>query len=323
MLDEGRRRKMRGEDVVVAASQSQSGPEIDSLLASLEIVAPIIVRDDGRDYRVLDLPALFRRRPQVCLVDELAYRNPPGSRNAERWQDIEELLAAGIGVITAVNIQHIAEHRDRIGRITGKQPADTVPEAFVRAADDIEVVDAAPESLRERGGAAGEFGKLAELRETALLLAADVVDQQLRAYLDAHGIRQAWGVHERILVCLTPRSNARAMLESGRRNAQRFHGNLLAVYVRQPGAAPQDYAAVERHLELARSMGAEVHRLESDDFAASILAFAREQGITQLFVGHSGAVRRWLGGFRRGPLDRLIDEAADMDLRIFPHGGEP
>jgi two-component system sensor histidine kinase KdpD len=322
MLDEGRRRRMRGEDVVVAATQFQSAPEIEALLASSECIPMLQVRHDGRDYQVLDLPAIFRRHPQVCVIDELAYNNPPGSRNAARWQDVLEILANGISVTTAVNLQHIAEYQERVERITGKHREQTVPESFLRTADDIEVVDAALDSLRERGVAPDELRKISELRDFALLLAADVVDQQLRAYLDAHDIHPVWGAHECILVCLTPRSEARSMLESGRRNADRFHGRLLAVYVRQPHLAAKDHAVVDAHLKLAESMGAEVCRLEGTDFVRVLLDFARAQGVTQLFVGHTGEPRGWLARFRRGPLERLIDAAADMDVRIFPHGGD-
>ena len=322
MLDEGRRRKMRGADVVVAATQSQPDPEIAHLLAALESVPLVSVNHGGQTYGVLDIPAIFRRQPGVCLVDELAYDNPPGSRNPHRWQDVEELLENGIRVITAVNLQHIAEQQDAVQRITGRRAVQSVPQAFLHEADEIELVDAALDSLAARGAGPEELRRFAELRELALLLAADVVDRQLRVYLDAHGIRQAWGAHERILVCLTPRSNARRMLESGRRNAQRFHGELLAAWVRQPGADARARAAIEEHLQLAQSLGAEVHILEGADFIAAILDFARSRGVTQIFLGHS-LQEGWLSRLRGSPLDRLIEGATDMDVRIFPHGEQP
>ena len=322
MLDEGRRRRMRGEDVVVAATQAAGSAEIAQLLASLEIVPPARTVSNGKTFDVLDIPAVFRRRPAVCLVDELAYDNPPGSRHPQRWQDVEELLENGISVIAAVNLQHIRERQDDVARITGKRASTSVPEAFLREADEIEIVDAALDTLAERGAAPAEIRRLAELREMALLLAADVVDRQLLRYLEDHGIAQAWGAHERILVCLTPRSNARRMLESGLRNSRRFHGELLATYVRQPGADPRSQEAVENHLALAGRMGAATHVLEGPDPIQAILDFARVQRITQLFVGHSFA-GGWLARFRDTPLDRLIAGAAGMDVRIFPHGEQP
>jgi len=319
MFDEGRRRKERGQDVVVGAVQSQVDPEIRGILCCLDVVPTIPGRHAGRDYEVIDLAALFRRHPHVCLVDGLAYDNPPGSRNPQRWQDVEELLDNGIAVITALNVQHIREHQDEVEHITGKRAANSVPETFLREADEIEVVDAPPEALVDRttGQSKPDYRKLAELRELALLLAADVVDRQLQDYLDSHGVAAGWGTQERILVCLTPRSNAEEMLRSGKRNALRFHGALLAAYVEQPDLDPADRERLQSHLALAGELGAEVHCLPAADFVDAILPFAREQRITQLFLGHSGGGRRWW--LRRSPVDRLIDAAEDFDVRLFPH----
>ena len=201
MLDEGRRRKQRGQDVVVAALQPSRDEAVGSLLDSLEVLP---AHPDG----TLDVDAIRKRRPSVCLIDGLAWRNAAGSRNQYRWQDVEELLAAGISVITTINLQYIAEKQERVEAIRGKRVADAVPESFLLRADDIEVVDA-PALDPE----------LAELREIALLLAAEVVDAQLVAYLQRHGIDQTYGAHERILVCITPRSNAALMISRGRRQA--------------------------------------------------------------------------------------------------------
>ena len=212
----------------------------------------------------------------------------------------------------------ILEQQDEVERITGKRAAHSVPEAFLREADEIEVVDAPTEALRGRTGhgSTPDPRQLAELRERALLLAADVVDRQLQEYLDSHGVAARWGTQERILVCLTPRSNAAEMLKSGRRNQERFHGALLAAYVEQPELRPHDSQRLEANLALARELGAEVHCLEGADFVPTILEFAREQRITQLFLGHTGRVQRWR--FSRGPVDRLIAAAEDFDVRLFP-----
>jgi two-component system sensor histidine kinase KdpD len=319
MFDEGRRRKERGQDVVVGAVQGEVTPDIQGILSCLEVVASVTERHAGREYSVIDLAALFRRHPQVCLIDGLAYDNPPGSRNPHRWQDVNELLDRGISVITALNIQHVREQQDSVERVTGKRSAYSVPEEFLHEADEIEVVDAPPDALLGRAGrdAMPDSHRLGELRELALLLAADVVDRQLQEYLDSHGVAARWGTQERILVCLTPRSNAADMLRSGRRNAQRFHGALLAAYVEQPGLNQKDREQLESHLKLAREMGASVHSLQGTDFTAAILDFAHEQRVTQLFLGHTGREKRL--PFLRGPLDRLIDAAEDFDVRLFPH----
>jgi two-component system sensor histidine kinase KdpD len=319
MFNEGWRRRLRGEDVVVGAVQGNVTPDVREVVSRLEVVPLIREEHAGRVYEVIDLTSLFRRQPGVCLIDQLASDNPPGSRNAQRWQDVQELLDRGIAVITAVNVQHIREQQDRVAEITGKRAAQSAPEEFLREADEIEVVDAPPEALLDRTGQGKmpDAHQLAELRELALLLAADVVDRQLHEYLASHGVAVRWGTQERILVCLTPRSNAAQMLRSGQRNALRFHGALLAVYVEQEGLGREDRERLESNLALARELGAEVHRLEGADFVETILDFAREQRVTQLFLGHTNREQRiWLS---RSPIDRLIDAADGFDVRLFPH----
>jgi two-component system sensor histidine kinase KdpD len=314
MFDEGRRRKERGQDVVIGAIQRDVTPDVAAIIPGIEIVPPV----DG----AIDLVALFRRHPEVCLIDELGNDNPPGSRNRQRWQDLQELLDRGISVITAVNLQHIREHQDAVERITGKRAPQSVPEDFLKEADEIEVVDAPPDILLRRTGNSQvpDARKLAELRELALLLAADVVDSQLQMYLDSHGVAARWGAQERILVCLTPHSNAAEMLRSAYRNALRFHGALLAAYVEQEGLRPNGREKLEQHLARARELGAEVHCLKGADFVETLLDFAREQRITQVFLGHTGRDQRF--AFLRSPVDRLIDAAEDFDLRLFPHKGD-
>jgi two-component system sensor histidine kinase KdpD len=312
MFDEGRRRKVRGQDVVVAAVQGPVSPEIQSVLERLEITPQA-------EGGAIDLIALFKRHPSVCLIDGLAQSNPPGSCNPQRWQDVRDLLDHGIGVITALNIQHIREQQDEVERITGKRAAHSVPRDFLHEADEIEVVDAPAEALLEGAEVVNmpSARQLLELRELALLLAADIIDRQLQEYLDEHGVVARWGAQERILVGLTPRSSAVEMLHSGRRNATRFHGALLAAYVEQGELNSADRARLDSNLALAREMGAEVHCLHASDFVQAILEFGREQRITQLFIGHSMRYGRKIPW--RGPIDRLIDAADEFDVRIFPH----
>jgi len=311
MFDEGRRRHERGQDVVVAAVQPSLPSEIQAILDRLEIIPTITERHAGREYHVIDVAAVFRRHPSLVLIDGLANANAPGNRNPQRWQDVEELLKRGISVLTAVNLQHIREKQDEVEKITGKRAADSIPLDFLREADEIEVVDAPPEALLDRGeGTAAETHQLGELRELALLLAADVVDTQLQGYLDEHDVGSRWGAQERVLVCLTPRSNAADMLRSGQRNAERFHGALLAAYVDQGSLGQQDSERLEANLALARELGAEVHCLKGADFVTTILDFAHDERVTQIFIGHSQGAR--------GPTDRLIDAAEDFDVRIFP-----
>ena len=301
MLAEGVRRRERGEDVVIAAVQPKSSPEIEKLVSRHEVIPTLKV--DTKE--VIDIERILKRHPQVVVIDGLAYTNPPGSRHAERWQEIEELLEAGISVITSVNLHYIRELQDEVGAITGKRPSETVPLDFLKRADDIEIVDAPAQA------------QLSRLREMALLVAAEVVEDELRHYLQTHHIEEIWGTQERILVGLTPRSDARPILESGRRNADRFHGELFAAYVRQTNLSKEDESALERNLDIAREVGAIIKVLDGPDVVRALITFAREIGITQIFIGHSMR-SDWWHRFRGNPVERLIDLAEGIDVRVFP-----
>jgi two-component system sensor histidine kinase KdpD len=318
MLDEARRRRERGQDVVVGAVQPKVPREVASLLEKLEVI-PLKVSGRGA---TIDLDTLLARAPAVCFIDGLAYDNPPDSRNPTRWQDVQELLNAGIKVVASVNIQYIDELREQVASITGKRVSQTVPVSFIKSAEEIEIVDAPPEEPIERTpeeqvDIARRQRQLAKLRELTLVLAADVVDHQLEQYLKEHGINHHLGTLERILVCVTPRSNVQDMIETARIIAERFHGELLVAYVNQPNISTGDRAALEERLEIARTAGARIEILEGDDPVSAILDFARSRGITQLFVGHSqrsGIGPRLLGN----PVEKLIQRSRGMDVRIFP-----
>jgi two-component system sensor histidine kinase KdpD len=267
---------------------------------------------------------VIRRRPAVCLIDGLAYDNPPGSRHRKRYEDVQEIVEHGISVLTSINLEYVDEEQEFVRSVTGTAPAETVPRDFIASADEIVIVDAPPESvIEERDGEgltwhARLAQQLSQLRERALLLPADVVDRQLEAYLELHGIDMSWGTQERILVCMTPRADATAMLASGRRNADRFHGELFAVYVNQANLTPQDRTANERNIRIARAERAQVDLLDGRDPVTTILEYAHEHGITQLFVGHN-LRSGWLTRLRGSLLDRLIAGAEGIDVRVFPH----
>jgi two-component system sensor histidine kinase KdpD len=307
LLGEGQRRRDRGEDVVVAATQPAQAPDVAEIVSHLEVIP---VREVA-GVPVVDVPAVLARHPQVCLIDGLAYDNPPGSRHQKRYEDVEELLAAGISVLTSINLEYIAEQQDFVRGVIGRARAETIPQEFIDRAEEVVVVDAAPEATGL------ETQQLSQLRQRALLLTADVVDRQLEAYLRLHGIQSAWGTQERILVCMTPRANAAKMLASGRRNADRFHGELFAIYVMQDNLTDEDRMALDRNVTLARAQHAHVETLEGKDPIATILGYARAQGITQIFVGHN-LRRGWRNRLGGTPLDRLIRDAEGIDVRVFP-----
>jgi two-component system sensor histidine kinase KdpD len=300
-----------------ARLQDVMSPAAAAVASGLEAIPTI----DAGGARALDVARLLARRPQVCLVDGLAHDNPPGSRHPRRFQDVEELLGAGIAVITSINLEFIEEEQDFVQGVTGRRCPATVPRRVIDGADEVVVVDAPPAAQADRADAAWlevPARSLSLLRERALLLTADVVDRQLEAYLELHGVPLTWGTQERILVCMTPRANAGAMLASGRRNADRFHGELLAVYVSQPHLTDEDRSALARNVLLARAQHARVETLEGRDPIGAILAFAAAEGVTQLYVGHN-LRRTWRSVLTGSLLDRLIDEAEGLDVRVFPH----
>jgi two-component system, OmpR family, sensor histidine kinase KdpD len=318
MLDEGRRRKLRGQDVVIAATQTCASLEAQQIIDSMEVIPPRVVNG----IPSIDMATLLRRHPAVCLIDGLAYRNPLGSKHPYRWQDVEELRAAGISVITSINIQYIAERQLEIEKIRGKSVSDSVPESFIRTADEIEVVDATPEYCATRSIEGDEQRQLSELREIALVLAADVVDHQLEEYLHHQGGAQLYGTQERILVCVTPRSRAKVMIQRARRQADRFHGDLYVVYVEQDGLNDEDQLLIRENLDYAHQAKARVELLTGDDPTEAILDFAAKHGVTQIFVGHSNQTG-WTSRLRANPVERLIMEAEGIDVRVFPNEQPP
>jgi len=304
MFDEARRRKERGQDVVVGALQPHAAPEAAPIWRALEIIPTI----DIHGIPVIDVPAVLRRHPQVCVVDGLAYDNQWG-RHLHRWQDVQELLANGINVLGSVNLQHIADQQERIEKLTGRTVSETIPRDFLNQADEIVVVDAPTE---------GAPPELAALREMALVLSADVIDAGLQRYLQSHDIEPGSRTQERFLVCLTGRANADRMLASARQSAARFHCDVLAIYVRPPKSSEEDHNVMEEFLSHARAEGARVDVLESDDPIEAIVQYARSHGVTQIFVGHS-MKSDWRTRLWGTPVGRLIRAAEGMDVRVFPH----
>lgn len=317
MLAEAVRRRERGEDVVVGAVQPQAPPEARELLQKLEVIS-LKVAGQGT---AIDIDALIRRQPAVCIVDGLAYDNPPGLRHATRWQDVQELVEAGLQVIGSINIQYIEEVREAVEAITGKHVTQTVPISFIQSADEIEIVDAPPDPTErpeeQQAEADARSQQLSKLREMALVLAADVVDRQLTSYLERQGLRQQFGTHERILVCITPRANVEDMIDTAQIIAERFHGELIAAYVNQPQISLADQAILDQKLAIAQAAGARVEILDGDDPIEALVEFARARGVTQFFIGHSQRKGIWprIWG---SPVDKLIRLTRGMDVRVFP-----
>jgi two-component system sensor histidine kinase KdpD len=320
MLDEGRRRHERGEDVVACALQRNYPAEVEAIVEQLETVPTI----DGDGREAIDLTRVIGRRPEVALIDGLAYDNPPICKNAHRWQDVEELLSAGISVLTSINVQYLENLQDEVERITGKRARYIIPREFLNnSADEITVVDAPSEEsvlggIDDSSARLAEKHKLSRLRELALLAAASVVDRQLESYLRSQGTEQTWGVQERILVCVTGDSDTTEMLESGRRNADRFQGEFFVIHF--PALAPpkEKRDRLDKNLQQALDLGAEIHALSNSDVVSGVLDFALQKGITQIFVDRSSAQPDFWTRMRGSLAVRLIRAAEGIDVVVYP-----
>ncbi|WP_462188049.1 MULTISPECIES: sensor histidine kinase [unclassified Frankia] len=314
MLCEAQRRKARGTDVVVGLVETHGRPRTAALLDGLEIMPRRTVSYRGATFTEMDVDAILARAPAVVLVDELAHTTVPGCRNAKRWQDVHELLNAGIDVLSTLNIQHLESLNDVVERITGVPQRETVPDAVVRAAEQVELVDMTPEALRRRmahgniygpdkiDAALGNYfrvGNLTALRELALLWLADKVDEQLDHYRTERQISGIWETRERVVVALAGGPEGDTLIRRAARIADRAKGaDLLAVHVtRSDGLAGASPAHLARQRVLVESLGGSYHQVAGDDIPIALLEFARAENATQLVLGAS----------RRGRLAHMID----------------
>ena len=336
MLEEGRRLKAEGRDVVVAIVEHHGRAATSALLEGLDVLPRRSVDHKGVALDDLDLDAVLARKPEVALVDELAHTNAPGSPHAKRWQDVAALLDAGIDVISTVNIQHIESLNDVVEGITGIVQRETIPDAVLRDADQVELVDLAPQALRDRlaqgvvypaarvDAALSNYfrlGNLTALRELALLWLADEVDSALRAYREEHGISAPWEARERIVVALTGGPEGDTLLRRGARIAQRSgSGQLSAVHVTSPdGLARPDAGTLAAQRALVETLGGTFHQLVAEQVPQALVEFARSVNATQLVIGVSrrGRLRALLGGI--GTSQGVIRLAGDIDVHIVSH----
>ncbi|MFC8218107.1 ATP-binding protein [Streptomyces sp. NPDC057362] len=336
MLSEAHRRVERGTDCVVAFVEHHGRARTEVMLRGLEQVPRREVAYRGADFTELDLDAVLARAPRVALVDELAHTNVPGVRNAKRWQDVEELLAAGIDVVSTVNIQHLESLGDVVESITGVRQRETVPDEVVRRADQIELVDMSPQALRRRMAHGNIYqpdkvdaalsnyfrpGNLTALRELALLWVADRVDEYLQQYRSEHRVSKIWGSRERIVVGLTGGPEGRTLIRRAARLAEKgAGGEVLAVYIaRSDGltsASPKELA-VQR--TLVEDLGGTFHHVLGDDIPAALLDFARGVNATQIVLGSSRR-KAWQYVFGPGVGATVARESGpDLDVHIVTH----
>ncbi|MFC5501781.1 ATP-binding protein [Lysinimonas soli] len=336
MLEEGRRLLDGGKDVAVAIVETHGRAATSALVDGLEVIPRRQIEHRGVKLDEMDLDAVLARHPDIALVDELAHTNAPGSLHAKRWEDVQAILDAGIDVISTVNIQHIESLNDVVQQITGVPQRETIPDSVLRSADQVELVDLTPQSLRDRlaqglvypagrvDAALSNYfrlGNLTALRELALLWLADEVDTALQAYRAEQGIKQSWEARERIVVALTGGPEGDTLLRRGARIAQRSGGGqLFAVHVTSPdGLVGPDAGVLAGQRALVETLGGSFHQLVAEQVPSALVDFARSVNATQLVIGVSrrSRLQTFFGG--AGTSSTVIRLSGDIDVHIVSH----
>lgn len=334
MLGEAHRRLERGTDVVAAVVETHGRAKTAELIEGIEVIPPRLVEYRGGIFPELDVPAVLARHPQVVLVDELAHTNTPGSKNEKRWQDVEELLDAGITVISTVNIQHLESLNDVVAQITGIEQQETIPDSIVRQASQVELIDITPEALRRRLSHGNVYaperidaalsnyfrrGNLTALRELALLWLADQVDTALANYRAENKITDMWEARERVVVAVTGGPESETLVRRASRIASKSSAELMVVHViRGDGLAGVSERRMTKIRELANSLNASLHTVVGDDVPTALLDFARENNATQLVIGTSRRPR-WARIFEEGIGPTIVERSGKIDVHMVTH----
>ncbi len=334
MLQAAQELKRRGVDVVVGWVETHGRVETEALLHGLEILPPRLDEHRGVTLKEFDLDGALARRPAILLVDELAHTNAPGSRHAKRWQDVEELLDAGLDVYTAFNVQHLESLNDLIGKITSVVVRETVPDSILERADQVELVDLPPEELLKRlqegkvylpdqaERAMRSFfrpGNLIALREIALRKTAERVEAQMQRYRELHGVAETWPVAERLLVAVSTGPNAARLVRAARRLAERLRAEWVVVYVETPAELrlpKEDRDRVWQTLRLAEKLGAETVTLSGERPSSEILRYARRRNVSKIVVGKPTRAR-WRDFLFGSVRDQLERESGDVDVYVI------
>ncbi len=340
MLQDAHLARREGVDVVVGLVETFGRVETEAQLRDLEVVLRRKVAYRGVTLEELDVDAVIARKPALCVVDELAHTNVPGSRREKRYQDVLDLLEAGIGVLTAVNIQHLETLNDAVGRVTGVRVRETVPDTFLNRADEVVNVDVTAEELRSRlrqgkiykpekvEQALSHFFRetnLATLRELALRAVADEVGEKAASVRKRQGLEPAL-IPERVMVCMSSSPEAPRVLRAGARIAGRLGTHWYAVYVEAPGETtgrrPNGHREVlQRNITLAEALGATVVRVRADRPSDGLVAFAKREGITHVIFGQT-ARSRWDLLWKGSILNRFLEEVRDAAVQVVPLQGE-
>ena len=353
MLNEGHRRESRGTDIVVGYVETHGRSQTQAQIGDLEIIPRKQVTYRGVTLEEMDTEAIIARHPKVVLVDELAHTNVPGSKHAKRYQDVQEILDAGIDVVTTLNIQHLESLNDLVASITGVRVRETLPDLILDQADEVELIDISPHALRQRmkhgniypreriETALNHFfseGNLTALREMALRRTAEKTEEQLQQYMTEHGIERVWAAGERVLVGFDARPHTGQVIRDAWRLAHALHADLIAVWIE-----PEGYLAfmskligwlrygrelkrhreeaqhrLEEHAVLAEDLGAKVIRTKSSDIARTFVELAKEHQVTQIVLGQP-ARNRWEEILRGSIINRLLRLSTDIDIHLVPH----
>ena len=334
MLQAAHARRAEGVDVVVACVETHGRPETGALLEGLPVLPRRKIEHRGIVLEEMDVDAVLARRPGLALVDELAHTNAPGCRHAKRWQDVAELLDAGIDVLTTLNVQHVESLNDVVAKVTGVIVRETVPDAFLDGADEMTLVDLPPAELLRRlkegkvyvperaERALSRFfqeGNLIALRELALRRTAERVDAELLDWRDATAVEGVWATTDRLLVCVGPSPFSARIVRAARRMAAGLKAPWIAVWVRTPATArltAEDRARAEENLRLAQRLGAEVTTLDAESVAHALLEYARERQVTKIVVGKP-AGRRLLSRWKPSLVDALVEGSGDVDVYVI------
>ncbi len=338
MLSDAHAFKRDGIDVVVGFAETYGRKDTDAKLVDLETIRRRQVDYRGVVLEDMDVDAILRRRPQLCVVDELAHTNVPGSRHEKRYLDVLELLEAGIGVLTAVNIQHLETLNDAVGRMTGVRVRETIPDTFLDRADEVVNVDVTVQELQSRlrqgkvykpekvEQALNNFFRetnLSTLRELALRTVADEVGERAASHRQREGIEPAL-IPERVMVCMSSSGDAPRVIRTGARIAGRLGARWYAVYVETPRESPgridpEDREALQRNIALAENLGATVVRVHADHPSDGLIAFAKREGITHVVFGQT-ARTRWEILLKGSTLNRFLEEVRDATIQVVSIG---
>jgi two-component system sensor histidine kinase KdpD len=336
MLQEAHALRARGLDVVIGYVETYGRRDTDAQLKDLETVPRRRVEHRGVTLEEMDVDAIIKRHPQVCIVDELAHTNVPGSRHAKRYEDVLDILDAGVHVMTAVNIQHLETLNDAVARATGVRVRETIPDTFLDRADEVINVDVTVEELRNRlregkiyrpekvEQALSNFfrkGNLSTLRELALRAVADEVGEKAASYRAREGLEPAL-IPERVMVCMSSNALAPRVIRTGSRIAGRLGSRWYAVYVETPRERgdrinPRDAEALQQNIKLAETLGATVVRVKADKPADGLIAFAQREGVTHVIFGQS-ARPRWELLVRGSTLDKFLGAVPDAAVQVVP-----